>query len=89
MIAEKQEEEELKKQVPIGGIFQHYKGLRYKVCGIARHSEDLQLYVFYESLYDSETYGSHVHWIRPLKMFVETIEVEGQMVPRFQLIEQL
>jgi len=90
MISEvaKQEEEAFKAQVPIGSLFEHYKGKQYKVLAIARSSEDLQLWVVYQSLYDSKDFGDHALWIRPLKFFVENVLVEGNEVPRFRLISE-
>jgi len=31
-------------------------------------------------------YGDHGLWVRPLAMFVEHVEVDGQTVPRFKYI---
>ncbi|NIU63306.1 MAG: DUF1653 domain-containing protein, partial [Pseudomonas stutzeri] len=32
-------------------------------------------------------YGERGLWVRPLSMFTETVEVNGETVPRFALIE--
>ena len=32
-------------------------------------------------------YGAGDLWVRPLTMFTETVEHEGQTVPRFRLVE--
>ena len=73
-------------KVPIGAIFEHYKGKRYKVLGVGRHSETLGLCVFYQSLYDCPEFGDHATWVRPLEMFLGTLVVEGKEVPRFCLV---
>ncbi len=65
------------------GIYQHYKGQSYEVIGIARHSETLEHLVVYKALY-----GDYELWVRPLTMFLETIEFEGVAQPRFRLIEE-
>lgn len=65
------------------GLYEHYKGMRYKVMGVARHSETLEEYVVYQALY-----GAHDLWIRPLKMFFETITVDGKPVPRFRHVAE-
>lgn len=65
---------------PVAGIYRHYKGQRYQVLGIARHSETLEELVVYRALY-----GEHGLWVRPLAMFVETVTVDGEAVPRFAL----
>ena len=86
--ASRQEEEVLKGQVPIGALFEHYKGKQYKVLAVARSSEDLQLWVVYQALYDSEEFGNRSLWIRPLKFFAGQVEVEGTVLPRFRLVSR-
>lgn len=61
------------------GRYRHYKGNEYTVIGTARHSETLEEHVVYR-----QEYGEHGLWVRPMKMFLETVKVEGQEVPRFQ-----
>lgn len=60
------------------GIYKHYKGKFYRVMGVARHTETLEEVVVYQSLY-----GDFGIWVRPLRMFLEEVEWEGQVVPRF------
>lgn len=69
------------------GKYQHFKGKLYKILGVAKHSETLEEFVIYQALYDSEEFGKNQIWIRPLKMFLEEVEVNGQKVPRFKFIE--
>ena len=64
------------------GIYQHFKGQKYEVLDVATHSETLEQYVVYKALY-----GEFGTWIRPLEMFVETIEREGKIIERFVLID--
>lgn len=66
------------------GKYEHYKGKQYEVVGIARHSETLEKLVVYRALY-----GEHDLWVRPLNMFLETVELEGKKIPRFRFIENL
>lgn len=63
------------------GIYQHFKGSQYKVLHIARHSETEEYLVVYHPLNTPEDI-----WVRPLTMFDETIEREGQTLKRFTLI---
>jgi hypothetical protein len=79
-----QHEKEVKEQLTIGGIYQHYSGKLYRVANVYRHSEDLTLYVAYEGLYEDTNLGTH--WIRPLEMFLETVEIKGVMTPRFKKV---
>ncbi|WP_222711453.1 DUF1653 domain-containing protein [Parahaliea aestuarii] len=60
------------------GRYRHYKGNDYIVEGVARHSETEELLVVYRPCY-----GERGLWVRPLAMFVETVEVNGIAVPRF------
>ncbi len=63
----------------IRGIYRHYKGHRYQVLDIVRNSETLEPMVLYRALY-----GEQDLWVRPLKMFQETVEIDGQIVERFK-----
>lgn len=64
------------------GIYQHYKGQQYRVLGIAQHSENEQQLVVYQALY-----GGFGLWVRPLSMFIETVEIDGLLQPRFALLQ--
>ncbi len=64
------------------GRYRHYKGPEYLVLDVARYSETEEWLVVYQTLY-----GDYGLWVRPLGMFTETVEVDGQQVPRFALIE--
>lgn len=68
-------------QHPMPGEYEHYKGKRYTVLGVARHSETLDEVVVYRA-----EYGEQGLWVRPLGMFLETVEVGGRRVPRFRLV---
>ncbi|MBA1242647.1 MULTISPECIES: DUF1653 domain-containing protein [Pseudomonas] len=63
------------------GVYRHYKGPEYRVFGVARHSETEQQVVCYQALY-----GEYGLWVRPLEMFLESVEVDGEQVPRFALV---
>lgn len=63
------------------GIYEHYKGARYEVYAIARHSETEEQLVFYRALY-----GEYGFWARPLEMFAEQVEQNGETVPRFRRV---
>ena len=65
------------------GIYKHYKGNEYRVLGIATHSETLEKMVVYQALYG--TYGI---WVRPINMWNEVVEVNGQQVKRFEFIRE-
>ena len=66
------------------GIYEHYKGNRYELLYIAKHSETLEQMVVYKALY-----GEGEIWVRPLSMWNEQVEADGKSVPRFRLIKAL
>ena len=68
------------------GKYKHYKGNDYEVVGVARHSETLEELVVYRALYESEEFGADSLWVRPLQMFIETVEVDDETKPRFEYI---
>jgi hypothetical protein len=65
------------------GCYRHYKGNLYEVIDVAKHSETEEKLVVYRCLNDGNTL-----WVRPLLMFLETVEVAGQKIPRFARIDQ-
>ena len=69
--------------VVIGGKYEHYKGKPYRVLAVAKHSETLEEMVVYQQLYGEESV-----WVRPLGMFLETVEVDGEIIPRFRYMEE-
>jgi hypothetical protein len=63
------------------GRYRHYKGGEYEVIGVARHSETLEPLVVYRPLYNASGL-----WVRPHAMFIEQVEVEGKLQPRFAAV---
>lgn len=72
-------------EVIIGGIYEHYKKQRYRVRGVAKHSETMEELVVYECLYPNPL-GQL--WVRPRQMFQETVTVGEYTGPRFRFIEK-
>ncbi|MHB0865729.1 MAG: DUF1653 domain-containing protein [Minisyncoccota bacterium] len=68
------------------GMYEHYKGKKYRVVGVAKHSETLEDFVVYEALYENELSKL---WIRPLQMFLGEVEVDGKMISRFRLVDEV
>lgn len=61
------------------GRYRHYKGQFYQVIDLVQHSETEEWLVLYRCLY-----GDHSLWVRPLKMFVESItQPNGDYTKRF------
>ena len=63
------------------GIYRHFKGGLYEVVGMAKHNETEEELVVYRALY-----GDYGLWVRPAAMFAETVEIDGEPLPRFSLI---
>ena len=60
------------------GVYRHYKGNRYQVLYLAKHSETLEDMVVYQALY-----GEYGIWVRPASMWNETVDYQGKQVKRF------
>lgn len=67
-------------QPEIGKLYRHYKGTVYQVLAVGLHTETLEELVVYKAI------GGDQVWIRPLKMWIETIKIENKLIPRFTLI---
>ena len=63
------------------GKYRHFKGNEYEVIAIAKHRETLEEMVVYKALY-----GDGDIWVRPAKMWDETIERDGKTFKRFEYI---
>ena len=63
------------------GRYRHFKGKEYEVLGVARHSETEDELVVYRALY-----GDFGLWVRPARMWNETVERDGKTFRRFTYI---
>ena len=66
----------------VGRTFRHFKGNLYRLEGFAKDSETREEMAVYRALY-----GEHGLWVRPAKMFFETVERDGKTMKRFELVE--
>ena len=67
---------------PNPGTYVHYKnGKHYTVIDVVRHSETEECMVLYRA-----EYGDYGLWVRPLTMFMETVNKNGKQVRRFEPI---
>jgi hypothetical protein len=64
------------------GKYRHYKGGEYEVFFVARHSETEEEMVVYRTLH-----GDFSYWVRPLGMFLESVEIDGVEQPRFMRVD--
>lgn len=71
--------------IVINGLYQHYKGNKYIVRNLVRHSETLEWMVFYECLYENP---AGKLWVRPKEMFLENVVINGETIPRFKFLAE-
>ncbi len=71
-----------KNGVVIGARYRHFKGGEYVVTAVAKHSETLEDMVVYQ-----EIHGEQNSWVRPLGMFTENVNDNGNEKPRFEKID--
>ncbi|MCI8554159.1 MAG: DUF1653 domain-containing protein [Clostridiales bacterium] len=62
-----------------GAVYRHFKGRQYRALYTARHSETGEVLAVYQQLY-----GEQSIWVRPLEMFLGTVERDGSMQYRFE-----
>lgn len=67
------------------GTYKHYKGKTYEVVDCAIHTETGEAMVVYKALYETETNNGGL-WVRPLKMFNENVNINGNEMPRFEYV---
>lgn len=64
------------------GYYKHYKGSVYKIIGISQHTETEEFLVLYHKDGDDKM------WARPITMFFELVDYNGEKIPRFRFIRQ-
>ena len=70
------------------GKYKHFKGKIYEVIDTAKDSETLEDFVVYRACYTSPKFKDGQLRIRPQKMFLETVIVDGKEIPRFTFLEE-
>lgn len=75
--------EEAAKLVEVGAIYRHYKSAdkTYKVIGFTIWEATDEVAIIYEA-----QYGAKLSFCRALSVWLEDVEFEDQMVPRFRLV---
>ena len=71
------------KTIRAGDRYRHFKGNKYMVVGVGKHTETLEEFVVYHLVDQSDT----VLCIRPLALFVDAVERDGYAGPRFTKLE--
>lgn len=65
------------------GKYRHFKGKEYEVLGMARHSETEEELVVYRAMY-----GEGGLWVRPVSMWYEKVERDGEIYQRFTAVDE-
>lgn len=68
------------------GKYKHYKGTIVEVIGVAKHSETLENMVVYNHPDSIKGESANTLWVRPKKMFLENVIIDGKEMPRFEFI---
>lgn len=63
------------------GKYRHFKGAEVEVFAEAKHSETKEGMIVYKHLDTGEI------WVRPKKMFLEKVDIDGKKVPRFKYLK--
>lgn len=63
-------EDRMMRQINVGKEYLHFKGNKYLVLAIAKHSETDEPYVVYKALY-----GDHEIYVRPYAMFASEVDI--------------
>ena len=79
------------RHIPQTGVYEHYKSTPedrryYQVLCAAKHTETDEILVVYVPMYESAEKSDVQFFVRPLAMFNETVEYEGETIPRFRYI---
>jgi len=80
-----------KSDYPVNGVYEHYKSTDkdkryYQVLGVARNTETEEKLVVYIPLYVIPEHKGLRMQVRPLDMFVQTVDYNGENKPRFRYI---
>jgi len=75
--------EEAKTKVTVGAKYRHYKSRDkvYEIIGLGFLEANDELCVIYQA-----QYGERLTFLRPLTIWLEQVEWEGAMAPRFMKI---
>ena len=69
----------------VNGTYVHYRNRqRYEVIGVALRTETEEELVIYKPLYKND----YELFARPYDMFFGSIEYEGKVIERFQLVQK-
>jgi len=73
-------------EAKVGKIYQHYKGKKYFVSNIVKHTETKEELVVYRPYSTNLSGLVEEQWARPRAMFEEEIVVNGEKIHRFKIL---
>ncbi len=75
---------EAKQKIEVDAHYRHYKSadMTYRVKDIVIQEADNTPYVIYQA-----EYGNKITFSRPVSIWLETVEFEGKLTPRFTKIK--
>jgi len=79
------------RKYPPTGVYEHYKSTPedkryYQVLGFAKHTETGEILAVYIPLYVIPEHKGLRLQVRPLDMFIEEVDLNGERVPRFRYL---
>lgn len=69
----------------VSGVYRHYKGGTYLVFGESTSTVDKSKVIFYKDIFETDLNM----WHRPSEEFFGMVEVEDEMIPRFQKLTDM
>ena len=69
------------------GKYKHHKGDIVEVIGKSLHSETLEEFVTYIHITGARK-DEPYYWVRPIEMFFDIVLKDGQLIPRFEYLDQ-
>lgn len=76
--------------IETGSLWYHHKDpdKHYRIEWVVllktyNEADELEEHVVYRALYPIDWFGDNSLWVRPKRMFLETVEINGKQIPRF------
>lgn len=71
------------------GMYEHFKGGKYRIFGVATHEKTSEKFVFYQAFYDSAEFGNNAFWVRYLDNFLEMKSMGFVKIQKFVYIGEV
>jgi hypothetical protein len=75
--------QEARQKIQMGALYRHYKNKKlYKPVYLATQESDNEMAVVYQ-----QQYGGRLLFTRPISQWLETVDLEGKKLARFEKVE--